>query len=150
MSTEVKETYSGNISVAAPTWVLKRVDQLKEGDLVRTANPPFARVISIKPVTDNYSEWSIMEIQLDASEWQEASNGMNSVFVIVRRRFEAIETWQSYGDGYSIKERLAQVLGWGDFRGCSASQSAEFAQWAKEVGLNHLGNPHHREDLFDV
>jgi hypothetical protein len=49
---------------------------------------------------------------------------------------------------YEAQTRLSQVLGWGDFRECSAAQTEEFAAWAQEVGLPHLGNPHIRKELF--
>ena len=49
---------------------------------------------------------------------------------------------------YEAQTRLAQVLGWGDFRECSAAQTEQFAAWAQGVGLSHLGNPHIREELF--
>jgi len=49
---------------------------------------------------------------------------------------------------YEAQTRLAQVLGWGDFRECSPAQTEQFAEWANEVGLTHLGNPHVRPELF--
>lgn len=59
---------------------------------------------------------------------------------------EQLETLDA--ERYEAQMRLAQVLGWGNFRECSAAQTEQFAEWAKEVGLSHLGNPPIRQELF--
>jgi hypothetical protein len=51
---------------------------------------------------------------------------------------------------HEAQMRLAQVLGWGDFRACSPAQQEQFAAWAQGIGLAHLGNPHIRQELFDA
>lgn len=45
-------------------------------------------------------------------------------------------------DAYDrLEAAFAQVLGWGDFRECSGAQMREFAEWARALGLKHLGQP---------
>ncbi len=56
--------------------------------------------------------------------------------------------WLPPGSARQIRDDLAQVLGWGDFRQCSAGQQAQFVIIAREMGLDHLGNPHIRPELF--